>query len=451
VFSQEEVKDIIDRVIGYSRLPGCEVYVQWTEDDFIRFANNGITTSGYRVTQQVSITSTTADKRSGNAAVGELTAEALKNGVKQAEDLAAISRPDPEYMPALPAQKYPHLSNFDDYTASARGDVMVPQVIAVLDGARKNKLVAAGFIQRSANTVGVGNKAGLFGYHVYTDSSLSHTMRNREGTSSGWATQSSVSLKDLNGEEQARVSIDKCLRGVNRKKLDPGKYTVIMEPAAVADLIGWLSFAFGARDAEQGQSFLSKPDKEAGQGKGAGETFLGEKLFPEIITLRSDPFHPKLASTPWGSSLLPNEKISWIEKGVVRNLYYDRFWAEKAGKKPTPYPGNLVLDGQDNSLDGLIASVERGLLVTRLWYIRVVQPKTWQLTGLTRDGVFLVEKGKVTDPVTNFRWNESPAEVLQRTSKLTQPVRVTNDETGSNMAPALITTDFNFTSISDAV
>ena len=448
MFSQQDVKNIIDRVIGYSKLPGCEVNVQWTEDNFIRFANNGITTSGYRVTQQISVTSTTADKRSGNAGVGELSDEALKNAVKQAEDLATISRPDPENMPALPAQKYPRLSNFDAYTAGARGDVMVPQVKAVLAGALKNKLVAAGFIQRSANAVGVGNKAGLFGYHTYTDCSLTHTMRNPEGTSSGWATQSSVSLKDLDGEEQARVSIGKCLGGVNRKKLDPGKYTVIMEPAAVADLIGWLAFAFGARDAEQGQSFLSK----AGDGKNStSATLVGEKLFPETITLRSDPFHPKLASTPWGPSLLPNEKISWIEKGVVRNLVYDRFWAEKAGKKPTPSPVNLVLDGQDNTLADLIKSVDRGLLVTRLWYIRVVQPKTWQLTGLTRDGVFLIENGKVTDPVTNFRWNESPAEVLQRTTKLTQPVRVTNDETGSNMAPALITTDFNFTSVSDAV
>jgi predicted Zn-dependent protease len=447
MFSQQEVKDIIDRVIGYSKLPGCQVDVGWTEDDFIRFANNGITTSGYRVTQQISISSTTADKRSGNAVVTELTPEALKNGVKQAEDLALISRPNPEDMPALPQQKYPKLSNYDSYTASARGDVMIPHVKAVLAGAVKNKLVAAGFIQRSSNAVGVGNKAGLFGYHTYTDSSLSHTMRNPEGTSSGWATQSSVSLKDLNGEEQARVSIEKCLRGVNRKKLDPGKYTVIMEPAAVADLIGWLGFAFGARDAEQGQSFLSKPSKD----EKSVATFLGEKMFPEIITLRSDPFHPKLASTPWGPSLLPNEKVSWIEKGVVSNLFYDRFWAEKAGKKPTPFPANLVLDGQDNTLNDLIASVDRGLIVTRLWYIRVVQPKTWQLTGLTRDGVFLIEKGKITDPVTNFRWNESPAEVLQRTTKLTQPMRVTNDETGSNMAPALITTDFNFASVSDAV
>jgi predicted Zn-dependent protease len=448
MFSQQDVKNVIDQVIGYSKLPGCEVSVQWTEDDFIRFANNGITTSGYRVTQQISITSTTADKRSGNAAVSELTPEALKKGVKQAEDLATISRPDPENMPALPAQKYPSLSNFDAYTASSRGDVMVPHVKAVVAGAMKNSLVCAGYIQRSANAVGVGNKAGLFGYHTYTDSSLSHTMRNAEGTSSGWATQSSVSLKDLNGEEQAKVSIEKCLRGVNRKKLDPGKYTVIFEPAAVADLIGWLGFAFGARDAEQGQSFLSKP---SAQGNSVGATFLGEKLFPEIITLRSDPFHPQLASTPWGPSLLPNEKISWIEKGIVKNLNYDRFWAQKAGKKPTPDTVNLVLDGQDNSLGDLIASVDRGLLVTRLWYIRVVQPKTWQLTGLTRDGVFLIENGKVTDPVTNFRWNESPAEVLQRTTKLTQPMRITNTETGSNMAPALITTDFNFASVSDAV
>jgi len=442
MLSQQNIKNIIDKVVGYSKLPGCEVYVQWTEDDFIRFANNGITTSGYRITQQVSITSTTADKRSGNAGVSELTDEALKAGVQQAEQLAAISRPDPEDVPPLPAQKYPSLNNFDDFTANARGDVLIPHVKVVIETALKNKLIAAGFIQRSANAVGVGNKAGLFGYHTYTDSSLTHTMRTEGGTSSGWASQSSVSAKDLNGQTEAEVAAQKCLRGVNRKKLDPGKYTVIMEPAAVGDLIGWLGFSFGARSAEQGQSWLSK--------KGGG-THLGEKLFPEHISLRNNPFHPKLAATPWASSLLPNEKMAWIDKGVVANLYYDRFWAGKANKKPTPAPSNLELDGQDNSLADLIKSVDRGLLITRLWYIRVVQPQTFQLTGLSRDGVFLVENGKVTDPVTNFRWNESPAEVLQRTTKLTRPERVTGDETGSQMAPALITTDFNFASVSDAV
>ena len=442
MLSQQEAKNISDRVFGYSKLPGCQINIQWTEDAFIRFANNGITTSGYRVTQLVSITSTTADKRSGNAAVSELTDEALKNGVVQAEQLAAISHPDPEDMPALPAQKYPVLHNFDAGTAAARGEAMIPHVKAVISSAVEKKLIAAGYIQRSANAVAVANKSGLFGYHTYTDCGISHTMRNAEGTSSGWASQGSVSLKDLNGEASARISSEKCIRGVNRKKLEPGKYTVILEPAAVGDLMGWLGFAFGARDAEQGQSFLSK--------KGGG-TRLGEKMFPEYITLRSDPFNAQLASTPWDQSLLPNDRISWIEKGVVKNLIYDRFWASKAKISPTPAAANLVLDGQEYSDQDLIRSVDRGLLITRLWYIRVVQPQTWQLTGLSRDGVFLVENGKVTDPVTNFRWNESPADVLQRTTKLGRPVRVSGTETGSQMVPALITTDFNFASVSDAV
>ena len=213
-------------------------------------------------------------------------------------------------------------------------------------------------------------------------------------------------MKDLNGDDAARIAIEKCVNGDNKKRLDPGKYTVILEPAAVSDLLGYITFGFGARGAEQGQSFLSK------KGGKPGETLLGEKLFPEHITLRSDPFNAKFAALPWGPSLLPNEKIAWIDRGVIRNLYYDRFWAEKAGKQPTPAPGNLVLEGQDHTLADLIKAADKAILVTRLWYIRLLQPQTLQVTGLTRDGVFLVENGKATDPVMNFRWNESPVRVL---------------------------------------
>jgi len=443
MLSRQDAKNIIDKVIGYSKLPQCQVDLTWTEDVFIRFANNGITTSGYRITQQVSISSVTDDKREGNAVVSELADAALKRGVEQAEELARISQPNPEDMPALGPQKYLTLENFDSFTAAARGDVMIPHVKAVIDRARTDKLTAAGFIQRSANAVAVGNKAGLFGYHTFTDSSLTNTMRSAGGTSSGWAARTSVSLKDVDGETAARISAEKCLRGAGaRKKLDPGKYTVILEPAAVDDLVGWLGFNFDARRAEQGRSFLSK------QG---GGTHLGEKMFPEYITLRSDPMNPKLAATPWGPSLLPNERIAWIDKGVVKNLSYDRYWANKAGKDPTPAPGNLVLDGQDNKLEDLIQSTERGLLITRLYYIRYLQPQTLQLTGLTRDGVFLVEKGKVTDPVTNYRWNESPVRVLQNTKKLTQPSRSQGDEMGPAIVPAILVTDFNLASVSDAV
>ena len=186
-----------------------------------------------------------------------------------------------------------------------------------------------------------------------------------------------------------------------------------MEPAASAILSDGLALHSERAEAEQGQSFLSKKETAA--------TYLGEKLFPEYITLAATLSIASSPSTALEPSLLPNQKISWIEKGVVKNIIYDRFWASKAGKEPTPSAVNLVLDGQDNSLEDLVRSVDRGLLVTRLWYIRVVQPQTWQLTGLTRDGLFLIENGKVTDPVTNFRWNESPVEVLQRTSKLGPP------------------------------
>ncbi len=443
MLTQTDAKNLCDKIIGMSKLPQCQVDISWTEDAFIRFAINGITTSGYRITQQIAISSVTEDKREGSAVVTELTDDALRNGLQQAEDLARISKPNPEDMPALGPQKYLTLSNFDNFTAAARGDVMIPHVKAVIDSARAAKLVSAGFIQRSSNAVAVGNKAGLFGYHTYTDCSLTNTMRTTDGTSSGWATQTSVSLKDVDGETVGRISTEKAVRGTAKKrKLDPGKYTVILEPAGVSDLMGFLAGNFDARSAEQGQSFLSK------QG---GGTHVGEKMFPEFITLRSDPLDTKLATTPWGPSLLPNQRIAWIDKGVVKNLYYDRYWALKAGKEPTPAPGNVVLDGQGHTLEEMIASVDRGLLITRLYYIRTLQPQTLQLTGLTRDGVFLVEKGKITDPVTNFRWNESPVRVLQNTKMLGRPSRAQGSETGSSIVPAIVVYDFNLASISDAV
>src|SRR5581483_11341271 len=180
-------------------------------------------------------------------------------------------------------------------------------------------------------------------------------------------------------------------RWKNPKRLDPGKYTVVLEPTAVGDLVQLLGIGMQARAAEEGRSFLSK--------KGGG-TLVGEKLFPETITLHSDPLNRLYSSLPWGGAGfgfggggggrgggggggLPPERVTWIEKGVVKNLFYDRYWAKKAGKAPTPAPGRLLLEGGDKTLAELIASVERGLLVTRFWYIRSVNQQTVQLTGLT--------------------------------------------------------------------
>jgi len=249
--------------------------------------------------------------------------------------------------------------------------------------------------------------------------------------------------------------VDKCLRWKEPRRLDPGKYTVVLEPTATGDLLQLLGFSLQARAAEEGRSFLSK--------KGGG-TLVGEKLFPEFVTLRSDPFDRRYSVLPWGGGGgfgfgggggagggLPAERMSWIENGVVKNLFYDRYYAAKAGKQPTPFPNRLVLEGSDKSLADLIASVDRGLLVTRFWYIRVVNQQTAQLTGLTRDGVFLIEQGKVTSPVMNFRFNQSPVEMLKNTVAMGKPVRVRGGEGGGMIAPPIVVKDFSFTSISDAV
>jgi predicted Zn-dependent protease len=364
-------------------------------------------------------------------------------------------------VPPLGPQKYAAVENYAESTSKARNEVMIPHVRSIIEGAKAKGFVAAGFFDRAADTSAIANKEGNFGYGRVTDAHLSTTVRNADGTSSGWASQPAVRIEDISGAEIGKTAIEKCMRWKNPKRLDPGKYTVVLEPTAVGDLVQLLGFAFQARSAEEGRSFLSK--------KGGG-TLAGEKLFPESITLRTDPFNKLYSVLPWGGGGggfgggggrggggggggqgMPTDAVSWIENGVVRNLFYDRYYALKAGKSPTPFPTHLVLAGTNKSLADLIASVERGLLVTRFWYIRPVNQQTVQYTGLTRDGLFLIEDGKISAPVVNFRFNESPVRMLQNCIALGKPVRVRGGEGQGMIAPPLVVKDFPFTSISDAV
>ena len=331
---------------------------------------------------------------------------------------------------------------------------MIPHIRAIIDGAKANKLVAAGFFERSAETAAVANKQGNFGYGRATDADLSATLRNAAGTSSGWASQPAVLIETIDGAAVAKTAIDKCLRWKEPRRLDPGKYTVILEPTATGDLVQMMGFGMQARAAEEGRSSRAKP--AAGLGRARSCSRSSSRCVP-------DPFNRLYSSLPWGGGGgfgfggggggggLPAEPITWIENGVVKNLFYDRYWAAKAGKQPTPFPNRLVLEGGGKSLDQLIAGVDRGLLVTRFWYIRVVNPRSMQVTGLTRDGVFLIEQGKLTAPVMNFRFNQSPVEMLKNTVAMGTPIRVRGGEGQGMIAPAMVAKDFSFTSISDAV
>ncbi len=471
MLTREQAKKLIEKTISITTFPDCEARIDYLEQSSVRFALNGITTSGFTIEQWMTITSE-RDGKSGSTALSEFDDRSLREAVKLTEQLALLSPPNPERVEPLGPQKYPELENSPESTAKARNEVFIPHIRAIIEAAKAKDLVAAGFFERSARAAAIASKQGNFGYGRTADSSLSTTVRASDGSSSGWASQPAVRIEEIDGAAVGRTAMEKCLRWKNPKRLEPGKYTVVLEAAAAGDLVERMATPMNARTSEEGRSFMSR--------KGGG-TLLGEKLFPEWITLRTDPFHKLYSGLPWtggagfiysraggGQSMgggggrgggardrsgeaLPAARIDWIEKGIVRNLHYGRYWAHQAGKQPTPAPNRLVLEGQDKSLADLIASVERGLLVTHFFYVRELNPQTLQLTGLTRDGLFLIENGKVTSPVVNFRFNESPVRLLKNTLLLGTPARIPSSDSGGMIAPPLVAKDFTFASISDAV
>jgi predicted Zn-dependent protease len=279
-------------------------------------------------------------------------------------------------------------------------------------------------------------------------------MRTEDGTGSGWAGLEAPDFSEIPAEELGRHAARKAEESAKPRELEPGKYTVVFEPRAVADLLGNLNAVMSRRAADEGRSFFSKP---------GGGNRTGEKIFAESVTIRSDPFDARVPGRPWvgGAGVgflgfggfgggnfagLPTRKTTWVEKGVLRNLSIDRYWAKKNGEEPLPFSGGLVMEGGSGSIEDLVAGTERGLLLTRFWYIRTVNPQTVQLTGLTRDGVWLIEKGKVVGPVNNFRFNDSPVNLLKNVEAMSTAV-----STGNVVVPAIRSRDFHFTSKSDAV
>jgi predicted Zn-dependent protease len=455
MFTRDEAQKLAQKVMGLSTFPECQVTVSATEQAYTRFANNGITTASLSMRRNVAI-SVTREGQTGSCAVDDLDDATLRAAVKKAEELAAIAPANPERMPPLGPQKYSAVSDFDPDTAGARAPQMIPHVKVVVDTAVKRGLVAAGLVERSRRTIGVANKAGLFGFHESADSQLTTTVRMADGSSSGWAGQPSLKLSEIDSARLAEVASDKCAKWKNPQRLEPGNYTVVLEPTATGDLVRLITPGFNARSTDEGRTFLSR--------RGGG-TLVGEKLFPEFITLRSDPFDGHQPSSPWSGDLLPARAVTWVDNGVVTNLAYDRYWAAKTGKEPNGGGGGrggggggfggaegaLTLRGGDASMEALIASVERGLLITHFWYIRAVNPQTLQQTGLTRDGVFLIENGKVTVPAMNFRFLESPVRLLKNATKLGPAMRVRGLEGGMMVSPAMVAVDFPLPSISDAI
>jgi predicted Zn-dependent protease len=451
-WTSDQAKALADRILSFSKAPDCEVSLRLSQTGHTRFAANEITTAGMVRNVTVSITSREGGK-SGSTTTDELDESLLRDAVARSEALMAAARPDPEQVESLGPQDYPTIQAFNEATANASPIARRDGVKAALDEARAKRLNASGFFETGARWLAVANKKGNFGFHPASVAEYSTTMRTADGTGSGYARMSSPRLSDLDPAALAARSAIKAESSASPRELAPGAYTVILEPEAVADLLVYLLFSLNARTADEGRSFLSKPD---------GGNRLGEKLFADGVTLRSDPFNPRNPATPWagfggrggrgaaGAAGEPARKTTWIENGVVKTLSVDRYWAKKTNVPSVPLSGGMILEGSDKTLEALIAETPKALLVTRFWYIRSVNPQNAMVTGLTRDGVWLIENGKVVHPVNNFRFNDSPVNLLKNL-EATSVATPAGSEFFALTVPAIRAHDFHFTSKSDAV
>jgi predicted Zn-dependent protease len=435
MLSRDEARNLVERIFKMSKSPEMAVNLWWQQECNTRFANNQITTAGFTSDLRVNI-SVTLGHKTGSTSTTDIGDDGLSRAVRHAEELAALTPEDPEYVVPLGPQNYPEIAAFNEATAAARSEQLLPAVRSSIEAATREKLNASGFFDVSTMAAAIANKRELFGYTQRTWADYSVTARTGDGTGSGWADCQSPRLAEVDDAGVNSTAVRKALASQKPQHLDPGKYTVILEPAALDEMLMYMAWGMDARAADEGRSFLSK--------RGGG-TLLGEKVFGENITLRSDPFDPRVPGWPW-SGELPAEKTTWVEKGVVKTMRRDRYWAEKTHTKPVPFPSNVIMEGGSATLDELIASTPRGLLVTHFWYIRFLQPDTVQLTGLTRDGLLYIEGGKIKYPVNNFRFNQSVVEMLKQVEGMTAPLPVNN-----NRLPTIKVRDFNMSSLSDAI
>jgi predicted Zn-dependent protease len=446
VVTRDEAKALADRVLALSKADETRVNITSRWSGNTRFADASITTSGGITDVAVTVTVTVGRKRAA-ATTNVLDEPSLRRTVELAAQLARLAPDDPEMMPELGPQSYATVNAYIEDTANLNPVARAGAVQRAIAGTG-SQIFSAGFLEAQAVSVAVATSKGLFAFHRTTDAELSMTARTPDGTGSGWASAGSRDWGKVDPAAIGRIAARKAQASRHPQALDARPYTAVLEPQAVNDLVPLLSFALDARNADEGRSAFSKT---------GGGTRIGERVCDERVTLITDPADPDLLGMPFDVEGLPIRRTTWIDKGILRNLSYTRFWAQKQNVAPTGeeiYNGasvfsgaGLKLTGGTKTTDELIAGCDYGVLVTHFFYIRSLEPRTVLYTGLTRDGAFLIEKGKITRPLKNLRWNESPLLMLNRLEDIGRSEAVA---AGRHM-PALRIREFNFTSLSDAV
>ena len=445
ILSRADAEAIAKRALAASPADETRVSINSSARADTRFALNQVTTSGENRDVSVTITAL-VNGRSASVTTNRLDEASLAAAAKQATEIAKLVPPNPERMPELGPQEYPppkqRIITLPSPTERAQA------AKKVTEQARAAGLIATGFIECRAGASALANSKGMFAYDSSAVVTMTATVRTTDGTGSGWACSDGDTFAEIDAQRVGAVAVDKAVKSQNPVAIEPGRYVTILEPTAAGNLIQNIVGSMQARSADEGRSFFSKA---------GGGNKLGLKVVDERVTLLTDPEDSPSTNGGYDQDGMPLEKVVWIENGIVKNLNYDRFWAQKQGVKPTRSGGgrSLRMLGGTTSTEDMIKSTERGILVTRFWYIRGTDPRTISFTGLTRDGTFLIENGKVTRPIKNFRFNESPIFFLNNLEAIGPAVRINASENlgagGATFMPTLKVRDFTFSSLSDAV
>jgi len=441
LLSDSELRRIADRVFKFSDVDETEVDIGVVTDALTRFANNTI---HQNVAEQVLTVSvrTVVDGRTARATTNKTDEDSLRRVVEASKSLARSQPRNPDLLPMPGAQKYAKVSRYFENTAHATPADRARAVARIADMAEKNKQTAAGIFSTGVMQMAMANSKGLFASHRQTRSEFSITIL--EPDSSGWAKANSPDLDQIDPSALARSASEKAATTRKPSECTPGRWTVILEPAAVLDLVGFLFYDFAGTAVQDQRSCFNKR--------------MGKKILGENITINDDVYHPLQSGPPYDGEGVPRQKVLLVDKGVPRNLVYSRATAKKMKAKPTGHgfslpneygeaPMNLVFAGGKATVDEMVRSTERGILVTRLWYIREVDPYEKVLTGMTRDGTFLVQDGKVAGGIRNFRFNQGILEMLSNVEMLGPGVRAAGEESFEMVVPPMKVRNFHFSEV----
>ena len=440
LITQDEALALIDFAIAQSQADGVFVSLNACETGLSRFSENQISQNVRKNTFSLSVTSYFG-KRSASASTTELDRDAIALAVKRAEDLASIAPEDPEWVELLPEQTYQERQPaFDRATATLsplRKGKIIQQVCSLSKDAGVN---GSGTLSFKVGLNAIGNSKGLRGCDRSTEADFSYTARINDGSS--WNRCTAWSIEQLPIEKLTDQVIQRAIASQNPQAIAPGDYTVVFEPSAFASLLPWVVWNLDARAADDGRSFMSLRDDS---GNPTGNK-VGKQLFHPIVQIERNAAHPLLQGGRFFGNGLSNEKLDIVENGVPQTLSYSRYWAKEQDREPTGAMYPIVMTGSDRTVADLVASTKRGIFVSRAWYVRYVNPRTLEVTGMTRDGTFLIENGKIAYPIKNLRFNQCLPEMLNNVVALSQAKRC-----GGSVIPGCKVEQFHFSSITDSI